>query len=188
MRKRLAVLIAFVAAGLWTYLWEFVRSWIYERVLGMIEPYIPPYDVALHYGPPFGLVAIGLWLFFYRPAPSSERASVSTAGLEDADLKKMVSKWLIAKLSDRKLHVQRAALFGSIVHDHFRTSDVDVIVKFKPISDAQIGRLVRRIKGPIADEFKRTFGHDLHVKFFCAGEGPGYDAFAADTKHEEIIL
>jgi hypothetical protein len=61
-------------------------------------------------------------------------------------------------------------------------------VKFKPIPDAQIGRLVRRIKGPVAEEFKLTFGHDLHVKFFCAGEEAGYDAFTADTKHEEIIL
>lgn len=116
---------------------------------------------------------------FGRAAPKSADA------LEDADLKKIVSKWLIAKLSDSR--VQQAALFGSVVHDHFTTSDIDVIVRFKQMPDAQVGKAVRHIKGPIAERFKDQFGHDLHVKFFMAAEKAGYEAFAANTKHEKII-
>jgi predicted nucleotidyltransferase len=77
----------------------------------------------------------------------------SIAALEDDDLKKQASRWLIARLSEQKFHIQQAALFGSIVHDHFRTSDVDVIVRFKPISEKVIGKTVRRIKGQLANEF-----------------------------------
>jgi predicted nucleotidyltransferase len=114
-------------------------------------------------------------------------APKSIAALEDFDLKMQASKWLAARLSEQKFHIQQAALFGSIVHDHFRTSDVDVIVRFKPISNRIVGKTVRRIKSQLGPEFKERFGHDLHVKFFCADEIPGYDTFAADTKHEQII-
>jgi predicted nucleotidyltransferase len=186
MWKRLAILGSFLAAALWAYFWEFVRSWIYERVLGMIEPYAPSYDVALRYGPSLVLVVVGVWLFFRAKTPPQRFAPATVAALEDADLKKTASKWLIAKLSDRKLYVQHLTLFGSIVHDHFRTSDVDVIVRFRPVSDAKIARAVRSIKGTLADQFKQIFGHDLHIKFFCADEKSGYEAFIASTKHEEI--
>jgi len=71
MRKRLAIPGAFLVAALWSYFWEFVRSWIYEGVLGMIEPYIPPYDAALHYGPSAALALVGVWLFF-RVKPSQQ--------------------------------------------------------------------------------------------------------------------
>ncbi len=178
-----------------------VLAWLFPSAWSIAAPVLPMIGVAiiaLIYGiPPVlwipsALAAAVLSLVcavYYRAFrdPNFGRvAPKSIAALEDADLKKIASKWLIEKLSDRKLHVQHLTLFGSIVHDHFRTSDIDVIVRFKPVSDAKIGRAVRNIKAKIVGQFKQTFDHDLHVKFFCAHEKAGYDAFVADTKHEEI--
>jgi predicted nucleotidyltransferase len=131
------------------------------------------------------LVCAVLWRALCDP-DFGHPVSKSIAELADADLKRQVTKWLRAKLPKDEL-IQRVALFGSIVHDHFKTSDVDLIVQLGPMTKAQIGRTVRRIKSKTAKEFKETFGHNLHVKFFVADEKPGYDGFASDTKHEEII-
>jgi predicted nucleotidyltransferase len=123
----------------------------------------------------------------HRFAPRRERDRPSLESLEDADLKTAASKWLRAKLSARGLHITNAALFGSIVHEHFKTSDVDVIVKFAALSERQIASAVRQIKGPLASAFERQFGHDLHVKFFCTEEVEGHSAFLASTKHETLF-
>ena len=63
MSKRLTALCTFLAGIAWPYLWEFIRSWIYEEIQHVMEPYIPSYDVVLHYGPAMVLVCFGLWLF-----------------------------------------------------------------------------------------------------------------------------
>jgi predicted nucleotidyltransferase len=179
-----------------------VLAWLFPSAWSIALPVLPVIGtaiIAVIYGiPPVlwipsALAAAALVLIcavYYRAFrdPNFGRvAPKSGAALEDADLKKQASKWLITKLSEQKFHVQQAALFGSIVHDHFRTSDVDVIVRFKPISDSAIKKSVRRIKSQLAQDFKQKFGHDLHIKFFLTDELPGYDTFAANTKHEEII-
>ena len=70
MSKRVLALCSFVGGIAWPYLWEFIRSWIYERVQHVIEPYIPSYDFALHYGPAVVLGCIGLWLFYRAGHPT----------------------------------------------------------------------------------------------------------------------
>ncbi|HEY8696417.1 MAG TPA: hypothetical protein VIM02_02275 [Rhizomicrobium sp.] len=107
--------------------------------------------------------------------------------LADEDLRKQASKWLAHKLSERRLHVRSVTLFGSITHDHFATSDVDVIVSFEEMRDHQIAAAVRRIKGILAAEFIRTFGHKLHVTFFCAGEAADHVSFLAKQANPEVI-
>jgi hypothetical protein len=99
MRKGLAALIPFLAAALWTYLWEFVRSWIYERVLGMIEPYIPPYDTVLHYGPPLALVAVGIWLFYSAKTSPRQAANVAVIATRSVDVEGV----LISKLRNYRV-------------------------------------------------------------------------------------
>ena len=117
-----------------------------------------------------GLVAFFLARHFLSRAHSIETAQPLEL-LEDADLAKQATRWLSVTLSDRKLHLEkRAYLFGSIIHDHYETSDVDVIVEFQPIKDSQIAKSVRRIRNEIASAFQQKFGHKLHVTFFCANE------------------
>jgi predicted nucleotidyltransferase len=130
------------------------------------------------------LAMVHLWQHVRGPLPVP---ASSFDQLTDADLKAQVTNWLITKLSVRAFHITAVTLFGSVVHNHFKTSDVDVIVRFAPLRERQIALAVRKIKGPMSSEFKRQFGHDLHVKFFCAEEVEGYNAFLASTKHESII-
>jgi predicted nucleotidyltransferase len=74
----------------------------------------------------FGLLFAHLWLRLRAPREHSRPIEK----LADDELKKQTSKWLSHKFSERRLHVRTAELFGSIVHDHYETSDVDVIVCF----------------------------------------------------------
>jgi hypothetical protein len=54
------------------------------------------------------------------PVPNREQ-------VEQRQLLDAVRDWLLQNaLSERKLHVHKAFLFGSITHDHYATSDVDL--------------------------------------------------------------
>lgn len=64
MSKRFLALLSALGGILWPYFWEFVRSLIYERAQHVMEPYIPSYDIVLHYGPAIVLVVLALWLFW----------------------------------------------------------------------------------------------------------------------------
>jgi hypothetical protein len=70
MSKRVLAFCSFVGGIAWPYLWEFIRSWIYERAQHVIEQYIPSYDFVLHYGPAVVLGCIGLWLFHRAGHPA----------------------------------------------------------------------------------------------------------------------
>jgi hypothetical protein len=80
LSKRIWALVYFLSGIAWPYFWEFVRSWIYERFQHMMEPFIPSYDVALHYGPAIALVVLGLWLFYHsgRAVQSTKPQPVTT--------------------------------------------------------------------------------------------------------------
>jgi predicted nucleotidyltransferase len=89
--------------------------------------------------------------------------------------------------SDHKLKVQWAALFGSIVREQPMT-DVDLIVQFRPRTNPQIARLVRKIKGRVASDFHNTFDLPLHVTFFCSNEQEAKTAFIEKAGRHEIII
>lgn len=95
----------------------------------------------------------------------------------EVDRHHQMARWLENKLSDNLLQIDNIRLFGSVVHDHYNTSDVDVIVMFKIIPDTKIGDLVRVLKEKVASEFSETFSHNLHMTFFCAHEQNAMDDF-----------
>jgi hypothetical protein len=78
MSKRVLALCSFVGGVAWPYLWEFIRSWIYERAQHVIEPYIPSYDFVLHFGPAVVLGCIGLWLFYRAGHPTAGAVSAQS--------------------------------------------------------------------------------------------------------------
>lgn len=109
--------------------------------------------------------------------------------LEDEELHDQASRWLSKILSDKSLRVQRAILFGSIVHDHYPTSDVDVIVLFKPLRNSQAGKIGRKIKGQIGSDFNRRFAHRLHVQLYLDSEKVRCRKFLSGLgKYEELTL
>ena len=107
--------------------------------------------------------------------------------LANADLKAHASKWLSHALSDRKLGIRSVEMFGSVVREHYKTSNVNVIVCLASMRNSRIAASVRRIRGSIANDFERTFGHKLRVQFFCVSEEEDYQAFKTKVGKHEII-
>jgi predicted nucleotidyltransferase len=99
------------------------------------------------------------------------------AHLEDEELRQRASRWISTWLSDTGLCVRRAFLFGSVVHDHYPTSDVDVIVLSGPMSEMKAMRVGRKIRTEMRRQFKLRFGHPLHVQLFHATETVRFEEF-----------
>ncbi len=134
------------------------------------------------------LIAIaGLLLIFWdyrvrHPKP----AAIAPFAESDAELKRQASKWLSHTLG--VAGAQQVSLFGSITHVHYPTSDVDVIVTLKEMGEAEIARTVRLMKGTVAGDFERTFGHKLHLQFFCAQETKAQEEFERQQANLERLL
>lgn len=110
------------------------------------------------------------------------------AKLDDKDLHDRAKSWLESRLSIGKL-VDEAFLFGSVVHNHYSTGDVDVIVVFKPAREKQIGNAGRELHERVAPEFKQVFDRPLHFQLFCARELNRKIKFLNDTgKYEALTL
>lgn len=91
--------------------------------------------------------------------------------LTEQSLHERAKKWLSAHATqNKKLGIERAYLFGSILQYHYPTSDVDLLIVYKPMANRSIARLARYVKRRIATDFKLTFGHRLHVTFYCEGD------------------
>lgn len=147
-------------------------------------PHFSPLWVTL----PIAAVALGLIIYEVKQRPLP-KPPPSLEELEDEDLLKQAARWLIARLSDGKLGVRRAILFGSVVHDHFPTSDVDVIVFFKATSDRAVAKAGRKIKAEIGQQFKQRFNHPLHAQLFHANEEMRFSNFVSKLgKYEELPL
>jgi predicted nucleotidyltransferase len=99
-----------------------------------------------------------------------------------------IEKWLANSFSDKRLSIKRAYLFGSIVHDHYQTSDVDLVAEFLALKDSRIRRNVRDVKDVIAKDFFNTFGHPLHVTFFCSDEDEQRRAFLLKAGRTKSII
>lgn len=167
-------------------------GWLGDAVRFFMSP------PAILYSPPrwliFSVLLIGLVaLYFYdrhlrqgmvaiSPAPVPER-------LEEIEKHKQISRWLGHELSEKSSQINSVVLFGSIVHDHYPTSDVDLLIYLRRMSDRRIGPLVRHIKQKVATEFQNTFSHALHVTFFCEHEGTAMEQFLEKAgKHEAIKI
>jgi hypothetical protein len=94
---------------------------------------------------------------------AAEALTTGWAWSNEREKRDQVTRWLQSVFSDKGLRIRRAFLFGSILHDHYTTSDVDLVVLFDNLSDRRITKLVRRIKGKIRLDFQNTFSHLLHV-------------------------
>lgn len=109
------------------------------------------------------------------------------SNLAEAELRRQAVSWLAGRLEDRKLRVGSAYLFGSVLHDHYPTSDVDLAIQFEPLNERNLGRAAKRFKRQLSQDFGGTFGHPLHVTFFTADEQERRDAFLLKAgKHERL--
>jgi predicted nucleotidyltransferase len=109
--------------------------------------------------------------------------------LDDDSLHDAVPNWIRKWVDRNKIKLQRAMLFGSIVHEHYPTSDVDVIFFSEPVSKRQATVMGRKIKTGMRDEFQRRFGHRLHVQLFLHTEAEGLKEFLAGlSKYEDIQI
>jgi predicted nucleotidyltransferase len=163
----------------WLSRFDFVRQQIIEH--GWVADVI---DAVLQHPPPLELVwtilavAVVCAVLLWPRRPVIFREIEKTPHeLSEAALRARVSQWIPGALKKKKIRADQLLLFGSITHDHYPTSDIDLIVQFSPMSDRKIASAVRMIKGAIAEDFERTFGHRLHVTFFCAHEAASRDSF-----------
>jgi len=95
--------------------------------------------------------------------------------LTEQALREAVIKWLSHRFSDFK--IEKAFLFGSIMHDDYATSDVDVVVVYRSMSDKQLTKIGRTLKTKVANDFKVTFGHPLHLTLIAAQEAQILEGF-----------
>jgi len=99
---------------------------------------------------------------------NAQQVEVKTA--TEKEKHETAAKWLESVLSDPAYCVNQAFLFGSIIHAHYPTSDVDLVIEFTALRDNKLASIVRKIKGKVARDFETTFQHKLHVTFFCSNE------------------
>jgi hypothetical protein len=113
----------------------------------------------------------------YQPTISSEQA-------EQQELLEDVMRWLSDNLGANKLHVHQAFLFGSVVHDHYQTRDVDVcLVLDRNSNQRRAGDLLRN---QVAVRFKKHFGYQLHLKFCAPDEVSEF--LEGAVKSESLII
>lgn len=86
MRNRIFGVLVFIGAALWSLLWEFVRSLFYERGSRLLTPFIESItlDQIIHWGPPIGLMIVGLWLF-WKTRPKDGRSDNTIAPSQNGD-------------------------------------------------------------------------------------------------------
>lgn len=151
---------------------------------GMVMPHFSPYWITT----PLALMMFAVLLYRVkgRPLPKSPP---TIDQLEDKELREQASKWISNWLSDRKLCIQRAVLFGSVVYDHYATSDVDVIIVAEAMTNRKAARIGRKIKNEMRRDFNVRFGHPLHVQLFDATEKDRFEQFLSRLgKFEEVPL
>lgn len=101
----------------------------------------------------------------HQPIIPSER-------VEQQELLERVTVWLRDNLAAYKLHIHQAFLFGSVVCDHYQTRDVDVCLVLDPNRNQR--RAGDVLRNQLAVQFKKEFGHRLHLKFCAPHEASGF--------------
>jgi len=134
------------------------------------------------------LTIIGILVWAALDARNARRANFKPIGtLADDQLLDLVVRWLTRRLSDRKLYVASGTLFGSITHNHFPTSDVDVIIFFEKLTKRKQASISRKLRLEVAKEFMQTFGHPLHLQFYSSHEEKPMNRFI-DKQSNPIAL
>lgn len=181
MCKRILALCSILGAAAWPYFWEFVRSWIYEKVLHVMEPYTPSYDVVIHYGPAAILAGIGLLLFWHTgQSNKTDRSSLnSNPDLEHWSLRNLFA-YLAPHLPLRATKKIGQNAFVDDIDPRWRQIG-DIVLR--PLS---LGRLraygrqrnrPRRLQaGPIPAEFWR----EARFTFWFLDAGPSVVSDASD--------
>ena len=114
---------------------------------------------------------------------------VPAAELQKQELRREVISWLENRLAEKKTHTGRVFLYGSIVHDHYSSTDIDVVVVFKPGWERTIRRAAKYFHEEIRSAFRQRFGIPLHPKFYLASEEPLLNGYLGRTgKHQEVML
>jgi hypothetical protein len=103
--------------------------------------------------------------------------------VRERELLQTVSSWLVNRLADRGLRIDQAFLFGSVIHDHYPTADVDLALVLKSNANR---RAPDRLRNTVAVEFKQKFNRRLHLKFCVLDEIEDFLIRAGD--HQEIVL
>lgn len=108
--------------------------------------------------------------------------------LEGRALYEQSKAWLEKRLSEKRMKAESAFLFGSVIHDHFPTTDVDVLVVLQKASDGASARAGQRIKD-LRKGFLKRFGHTLDVQLFLSREEGGVKTFLCKlNKYEKLTL
>jgi hypothetical protein len=140
---------------------------------------------------PWGLVPLTIIAILAWTAADARKAArnrmIPVEHLEDRDLHDQAKAWLKYRLSDKALGIKEAFLFGSVIHDHYPTSDVDLGVVLQRVPDKRLARIGRDLKGKLATDFKHTFGHSLHISFFVVDEGTRLADFLAKAGEHEPL-
>ncbi len=168
---------------------EFVENHInWLRSVAMIAAPWIPYPSVLWL--PILLLGLGLIWWDARRRDRASNFRIHTAKYEGAgetDLHARIADWLAKSLAEPALYINQAFLFGSIVHDTYKTSDVDLIIEFKSVGDRQLAARVKKIKGRIAHEFELTFPHKLHVTFFVLMNARNANSFWQKLENLKLL-
>lgn len=137
------------------------------------------------------IVPISVLIYFFHQKIARMIASVRSVpvlvGSQEQTLRDAVRPWLKSRLAASKLQVEHAGLFGSILRDHYTTSDVDLAVLVKPVTEKRFGRIAACLRGVVARDFKESFGHRLQVQFFSANDIDAFNTFCTDDKFEALF-
>ena len=137
-----------------------------------------------------GVIALAFYIFvtavrlFLQDRKEARRQPVDPEKIKERTLLADVQNWLAIELSARRLQVSSAFLFGSVVHDHYPTNDVDLVIVLK--SGVNKSRAGTRLRNDLAVRFKQTFNYPLHLEWKTPDELGGFLNRAG--KSEPIIL
>lgn len=181
----------------WWSIKEFVEDTAFEKWRAWLEGHFDLAMRAFHFIAahwwwiPWGLVPISIAVMLGWAIADARKTvrdrMIPVQHLEDRDLHDQAKSWLKHRLSEKTLKVKQAFLFGSVIHDHYPTSDVDLGVIVEPTTDRQLARIGRELKKKLAQDFKYTFGHSLHISFFVADEQSRLMDFLAKAGEHEPI-
>ncbi len=102
MRKRILLFLPFLAGAVWHWLWEFIRSILYDRGSRMMAPIIDTItpDQIIHWGPTIVLPILGLWLIWKtRPEKTAPSQNKNEVNDNTVDLTILV-EWTYSKLPE----------------------------------------------------------------------------------------
>lgn len=109
--------------------------------------------------------------------------------LQKQELRRDVIAWLETQLAWKKAHIGRVFLYGSIVHDHYPSTDVDVVIVFMPAWERTIRRAAKYLHEQIRPAFRQRFGMPLHPQFYLASEELALSGYLERAgKFQEVSL